>query len=977
MRSQSTSILPEVRRSHSSSRIPELSAIATEYTEDGRIKAEFDSENNRTEYKYDAIGRQIEVKSDENNYVRYTYDTAGNRRTETYYAEGTSWSNTYDELGRVIAFTDPNNNITRSEYNESGQLTAVIDPLGGKTAYEYDENGQLTQVTDALGQVTKYEYKDAQNRLTAVILPDGVRSTTAYNDEENSVTVTDFNGDGIKYIYDESGSLQQKDLLASGTSVSYGFDETTRTETITSDHGTTVYQYNELGQLISRTDPDGTSLEYTYEDGYLTGVKTPNREIGYGYDEEGNLASVTTDEGTTVYEYENGQLVKTIFPNNTAEIITYDELGRIDVIETVKVDSDTGETLSVLASFDYEVDAVGNREKVTDREGRVVEYKYDELNRVIEEKITHPVDGERTIDYEYDEVGNLEYKRDTLKGDTDFVYNSLNQLVSSTFAGVETLYTYDDNGSLKTRKTGEKTITYNWENDGENRLVGVDIVEGNETTDIDYEYNENGIRVGKTVNGVETSYLVDELRPYAQVLEEYDAQGNPISTYTYGLDLISRDGQFYHVDGLGSTRLLSDENGEVLESYDYDAYGNLIGTEVGDTSHLFAGEQRDNLTGLDYLRARYYDPTLGRFISRDAYQGSLNDPMSQHKYQYAHANPVVNTDPSGYVTLGEKVAAFALNSILAATSYTVGYGIGAGIRAGSINNTLTIYNQYLAGFSDSITFGASTWLRTQWYGESATQDHRGIFFNLGRFSGTLGGAILGGFAAPAQLSQIGWGVRVAQGYSTTGTAVGVAQSTKNLLEGRFTPWDLLPFIPLVGFAGGVAWRKFFQPNSIGPLDDYLAQGSKGGLRRIVGAERLNYFRKNSKIYYSVQNSDDAVRLANGGAPWPVEPTRAHLGPGLYSWGTRSDAERYLSRLRNRDVNVNILSFRISEGNLKVLKKLDLTALPTNQADDWVNLHSSIYGSGVPHNYEYVIRSTGSYGAEHYFAKNVFQLFRQR
>ncbi|MBP0011492.1 RHS repeat-associated core domain-containing protein, partial [Roseofilum sp. Belize Diploria] len=104
----------------------------------------------------------------------------------------------------------------------------------------------------------------------------------------------------------------------------------------------------------------------------------------------------------------------------------------------------------------------------------------------------------------------------------------------------------------------------------------------------------------------------------------------------------------------------------------YDAYGNLIAGNGSENPYLFAGEQRDVETGLDYLRARYYDSTLGRFISRDAYQGLLNDPMSQHKYQYAHANPVVNIDPSGYATLTQIAATLALHSTLAGLSFTTG-----------------------------------------------------------------------------------------------------------------------------------------------------------------------------------------------------------------------------------------------------------------------------------------------------------------
>jgi len=529
-------------------------------------------------------------------------------------------------------------------------------------------------VTDALGQVTKYEYNDEQNRLTAVILDNGKRSTTAYNDEENSVTVTDFNGEAIKYVYDESGSLQQKELLASGTSVSYGYEETTRTETITSERGTTVYQYDELGRLLSRKDPEGpylergASLEYTYEDGYLTGVKTPSRQIGYGYDEEGNLASVTTDEGTTVYEYENGALVKTIFPNDTAEMIVYDALGRIDVIETVKIDSDTGETLEVLASFDYEVDAVGNREKVTDHEGRVVEYKYDELNRVIEEKITHPVEGERTISYVYDEVGNRLRKEDSLEGLTTYQYEN-NLLISETQGNRVTTYKYDNNGNLISHlENGTDKTIYTW--DDENRLIGVETPNGDS---ISYGYNDKNIRVSSTVNGVQTNYLIDSNRPYSQVIEEYQ-QGELKSSYVYGLDLISQaqgeDSYFYHVDGLGSTVALSNASSALTDSYVYDAYGNLIDS-TGETLNLyrFAGEQYDPNVEQYYLRQRYYDPKVGRFTRRDTYEGRLNEPMTLHKYLYAHANPVNNIDPTGLFSLGEIAAARQIRNTLASIQF--------------------------------------------------------------------------------------------------------------------------------------------------------------------------------------------------------------------------------------------------------------------------------------------------------------------
>ena len=122
---------------------------------------------------------------------------------------------------------------------------------------------------------------------------------------------------------------------------------------------------------------------------------------------------------------------------------------------------------------------------------------------------------------------------------------------------------------------------------------------------------------------------------------------------------------YYHYDGHGSTRLLTDEAGEITDRYAYDACGNLLQKE-GDTKNdfLYTGEQYNANTGLYYLRARYMDPSTGTFISMDSYQGSLYDPVSLHKYLYANANPVMYTDPSGYFSLAECSITTSIQSTL-------------------------------------------------------------------------------------------------------------------------------------------------------------------------------------------------------------------------------------------------------------------------------------------------------------------------
>jgi RHS repeat-associated protein len=119
------------------------------------------------------------------------------------------------------------------------------------------------------------------------------------------------------------------------------------------------------------------------------------------------------------------------------------------------------------------------------------------------------------------------------------------------------------------------------------------------------------------------------------------------------------------VDGLGSTRALTDINGLLTDAYAYEAFGEII-KQLGNTlnSYLFAGEQRDPNLGLDYLRARYLDVNSGRFPSRDYFEGSFWIPETLHKYLYANANPILFIDPSGLFTLTELFLVQEIQGIL-------------------------------------------------------------------------------------------------------------------------------------------------------------------------------------------------------------------------------------------------------------------------------------------------------------------------
>jgi len=171
-------------------------------------------------------------------------------------------------------------------------------------------------------------------------------------------------------------------------------------------------------------------------------------------------------------------------------------------------------------------------------------------------------------------------------------------------------------------------------------------------------YDGDGNRVAETVGGATTNYLVDTVNPtgYAQVVDEL-VSGSVTKAYSYGLERISQNWQlgtgnwqlnFCGYDGHGSVRQLTDSTGAVTDSYDYDAFGNLINS-TGSTPnvYLFAGEAYDAALGLYYNRARYYNNATGRFWTADTVEGQEQQPLTLHKYLYADANPVDGTDPSG------------------------------------------------------------------------------------------------------------------------------------------------------------------------------------------------------------------------------------------------------------------------------------------------------------------------------------------
>ena len=364
----------------------------------------------------------------------------------------------------------------------------------------------------------------------------------------------------------------------------------------------------------------------------ITSSNANGASVGYTYDDLNRLSTVVdynlSGQNTTTYTYDPASNVATVStPNGLQSSFTYDQLNRL-----------TGMNSSI-SGYTYTLGATGSRTQAVESNGRTINWNYDGIYRLTNESIaSDPDNNNGSASYNLDPVGNRSSMTSTLPGinSGSWGYNADDQISSET---------YDANGNVLA--TGGKTYTY----DSENHMISAN------SGQVTMIYDGDGNRVSKTVGGVTTQYLVDDLNPtgYAQVVEEV-VNGAVTRQYTYGLQRISENQiisntwtpSFYVCDGGGNVRQLTNSAGVMTDEYEYDAFGNSF-TKVGTTpnNYLYRGEQFDTDLGLYYLRARYYNPATGRFLSRDPLDGNAIDPKSLHKYLYAGGDPVNGLDPTG------------------------------------------------------------------------------------------------------------------------------------------------------------------------------------------------------------------------------------------------------------------------------------------------------------------------------------------
>ena len=609
------------------------------YTYDGfdRLLTQIDFENNIYEYAYDDISNSVDISLNNRMYLSQNFDICGNVIKNTVYpdGDGTELDETYqyDLNNNVISYTDPADNTTYYKYDANNNIKETILPDGSKATamyssfgapttekiYDVANNEKSARITftnekgDARARFYNYDKRlvDADNYLTdvngrIVYLNEGENVHQYAYDGCDNVIAEQSGQNQIQRKYSWYGETFSGDILNNVSKVYYGYDFIGNLARKQQDNYVINYAYSTLGQRTHATTSWGTSESYTY---------TPN----------GNLNTIVSDGNTFDYDYYDTGYVKSIsYPGGLKTSYEYDNINRVTKITTIKNES-------AINTYEYEYDSNGNTTKKI-RNGAVTLYSYDSLDRLL--SVTYS-DGS-SVSYEYDSLNNRT-KETYSNGDVkDYVYDAKYQLKEIKLNGqVTDTFTYNATGAVVTHN--DKVYTYDeWD-----RMSGYS--DGTDT--YTYKYDANVIRTQKN----DKQYIIDINN---NVVAETDSTGAVTDEILWGHQPLARktNGSWYYYiyNAHGDVVGLVNDAGTVVNTYEYTPWGEIRSeTETIDNPIKYAGEYYDDELDMIYLRARYYNPQIGRFTSLDIEEGEIASPLDMNRYVYCRNNPIIYLDPSG------------------------------------------------------------------------------------------------------------------------------------------------------------------------------------------------------------------------------------------------------------------------------------------------------------------------------------------
>ncbi len=542
-----------------------------------------------------AIGQEIRVV-DAAGVLQKTYDAFGSLEAVVAYAASGGFITTqftYDRRGRKIAMDDPDMGRMVYAYDALERLREQTDNKGQKVVLTYDQLGRVLSRTEAEGTTT-WAYDTAVHGIGAI------------------AEITGPGGYKQTLAYDNLGRPRADVRQLNGN----GY--------------TTAISYDAVGRVERQTYPSGFEVQYAYNtDGFL--YKAFN--AANSNDIFWEATETDADGNTTLFELAGGtlQTVRLYQPFN----------GQLASIST-----NNG-----IQFLEYGFDSLGNlrsRASKSDPQNSLTEtFAYDDINRLTSSTIS----GFGIKTYAYDALGNI-----TQKGTvTDYAYGESGAGPHAVTTADSQTYSYDANGNM----ISGAGRTLKWTSYNKPRLI----TRNSATVAFVYGPNRARYKQTKVANGTtSTTIYFDKL--YEEITKNnltekkhyISVGGSTIAIYNHFSDG-NENIRYLHTDHLGSTDVVTDELGQVIERHSFDAFGARRNVDWSDPTGLlssvettrgFTGHEQLDDVGLVHMNGRVYDPVLGRFISADPQIQFPSNLQSFNRYTYVHNNPLSYTDPSGF-----------------------------------------------------------------------------------------------------------------------------------------------------------------------------------------------------------------------------------------------------------------------------------------------------------------------------------------
>lgn len=634
--------------------------------------------------------------------AEYTYDSLGRIKRLTSPLGTTSYE--YDQWKTTI--TDPEENQKAFHTDARKNLIQVDEKLNGnwyETQYEYNLNNNLINITDALGNERNMTYDLlgrilSKEKLHAPSATNVLSWTYEYDENGNQINETRPDGTTIARTYDELDRVLTENHSSTPIEQNtYTYDTAPNgiglPSQIVSEGSSVEYEYDLLGRAITeKTTIDGTLYEIktTYD---LLGnpltIQTPNQKVtAYTYRDSGTLKAVVYDGNFVAENIEYSPTLAAKKIEYANGVITENEYDQTQNYLLTRKHTALGN--NAYQDLEYQYDKAGNIQQILDASdtntAKTTRYEYDDLYRLTKTTVSNAINGQNyTREYEYDIIGNFLRKSDQ---PGTYLYDGSHPHAVTSAGGKA--FQYDLNGNMT--RNGPWGHSWNWQN----RIDQSAEISAKTGNIVRYSYDHSGTRTLKNdvKNTKKTAYVnkyfdrKTDFREFAlrpiENLRKINLRSSQESTITETPPSItlpnlnkkiltgttitedrvyiyagrqklathsSKDGLiFHHEDHLTGTSVDTDEDGMINQIIDYYPYGDerineSHGKFVNDYS--FTGKERDIQTGLLYYDARYYESSLGRFISIDEWDGDLKDPQTLNKYSYTINNPIKYIDPDG------------------------------------------------------------------------------------------------------------------------------------------------------------------------------------------------------------------------------------------------------------------------------------------------------------------------------------------